>query len=282
MKEKTGKITSYQDLIFGYRHTDHRLHTYGKVKEDDKKYTLYKIIANARYKKTLLITTGFHGEEFNAPIALLHTFDKIVTYAKKRRVRLIVYPCVNPSGFDLRQRYNASDEQPNNDFMRYVMENGEELGVLEKDEHFVHYNIVDSPAKEVKLLKKDILKYLLIPPDGMIDLHQQEGSLENGEIYAYVFDRTPLYRRIMRKLGKIAPIAKNDLCTSNEDRREVFYRINEDGLIVLHDGTITDLFYQKGSKFVVTSETKTTMPLEKVAAINLIWIKELINLIASK
>lgn len=276
------KKISYEELILGYRHTDHRLHTYGKVKENNKTYRLYKIVANARYKKTLLITTGFHGEEFNGPISLLHIFNKAVAFAKKNRVRVIAYPCVNPSGFDLRQRYNASDEQPNNDFMRYLMENGDEIGVLEKDEHFVHYNIVDSPAKEVCLLKKDILKYLTHPPDAMIDIHQQKGSLENGEIYAYVFDRLPIYRRIMRKLAKIAPIAKNDLCTSNEDRREVFYRINEDGLIVLHDGTITDLFYREGSPYVVTSETKTTMPLDKVAEVNLIWIKELIKLIVKK
>lgn len=278
MKEKI----TYQELIFGYRHTDHRLHFYGNIKEGNKRYTLHKIVANARYKKTLLITTGFHGEEFNAPIALLHIFKKIVAYAKKMHVRLIIYPCINPSGFDLRQRYNASNEQSNNYFMHYILENGDEVGVLEKDERFVHYNIVDSPAKEVRLLKKDILKYLPNPPDAVIDIHQQHGSLENGEIYAYVFDRLPLYRRIMKKLGKIAPIAKNDLCTSNEDGREVFYRINEDGLIVLHDGTITDLFYQKGTQYAVTSETKTTMSLEKVAAVNLLWIKELIRLIAKK
>lgn len=276
------KDMTYQELIRGYRAKGYKLKYYGKVKESRRTYRLYKIVINPRYKKTLLITTGFHGEEFNGPISLLENFDEMVADAKTARLRVVVYLCINPSGFDLRQRYNASGENQNNDFMRYIIKGGRLVGILRKDEPFVATTLVSSPAKEVKLLQKDILKHVYPVPHGVLDIHQQKGNLKNGDIFAYILDRRPTYLRIMKKLEKIAKIARNDPTFTWEGRRKTFYRIDKDGFIFLHDGTITDMFYRFGSKFVVTSETNTTMPLEKVCQINLIWIKELIKLIVKK
>lgn len=274
------KATTYRELIQGFRDKGYKLQTYGAVKENRKNYRLYKTVINPQYRQTLLITSGFHGEEFNGPISLLTIFDEVVRFAKKMRVRLIVYPCVNPSGFDLHKRYNASDESQNNDFMRYEIEGGKWVGTLQPGEAFLSYKIVDSGAKEVRLLKRDVLKYDV--PRGALDIHQQEGDLKTGDFYAYIFDRKSTYRKIMQKLKKVAKVAKNDPAMNFEDGRKIYYRIDNEGFIVLHDGTLTDMFYRLGSKFVVTSETDTTMPLEKVCQINLIWIKELIKLIAKK
>lgn len=289
------KDMTYLELTRKYRAKGYRLKSYGKIKEACKQheshgkvrkshraYTLYKLIINPRHKKTSLITTGFHGEEFNGPISLLEIIDEAAAFAKKMRVRLVVYICINPSGFDLHQRYNASGEKQNNDFMRYVIKGGKLVGILKKSEPYMAINIVDSPAREVRLLKKDVLKYFSPVPRGVLDIHQQEGNLKNGDVFAYIFNRRPVYLRIMKKIAKIAKIAKNDPTFTWEGHRKVFYRIDEDGFIFLHDGTITDMFYRLGSKFVVTSETNTTMLLEKVCQINLIWIKELIKLITKK
>ena len=274
------KATTYRELIRGFRDKGYKLQTYGAVKENRKNYRLYKMVINPQYRQTLLITSGFHGEEFNGPISLLTIFDEVVRFAKKMRVRLIVYPCVNPSGFDLHKRYNASDESQNNDFMRYEIEGGKWVGTLQPGENFLTYKIVDSGAKEVRLLKRDVLKYDV--PRGALDIHQQEGGLKTGDFYAYIFDRRAVYRRIMNKLKKVAKVAKNDPAMNFEDGRKIYYRIDNEGFIVLHDGTLTDMLYRQGSKFVVTSETDTKMPLEKVCQINLIWIKELIKLIVKK
>ena len=167
--------------------------------------------------------------------------------------------------------------------MRYEIKGGRLVGTwLKKDGPFVSFKIVDSGAKEVRLLKKDVLQYTSPVPIGVLDIHQQKDNLETGDVYAYIFDQRSIYLKIMKKLEKIAKIAKNDPAMNFEDGRKVRYRIDKDGLIVLHDGTLTDMFYRLGSKFVVASETKTTMSLEKVCQINLIWIKELIKLIVKK
>lgn len=277
---KNKKKITYQKLMRGFKDKGYRLKNYGIVKEKRKKYRLYKIIINPQYRKTLLITSGFHGEEFNGPISLLAIFDEIVACAKKARVRIVVYPCVNPSGFDLHKRYNASNETQNNDFLRYEIKDGKQVGTLQPGENFTNWQIVDSGAKEVRLLKRDVLKIAL--PRGVLDIHQQQGNLNTGDLYAYIFDRRAAYLKVMKKLEKIAKIAKNDPAVNYEDGREVRYRIDNNGFIVLHDGTLTDMFYRLGSKFVVTSETNTALPLNKVCQINLIWIKEFIKLIAKK
>ncbi len=282
---KDEKSLTYEKLMRGFREKGYELESYGTVKEtvreNRKNYRLYKTVINPRFKKTLLITSGFHGEEFNGPISLLGFFDEVTAFAKEMRVRLVVYPCVNPSGFDLRKRYNASNERQNNDFMRYITKKEKLVGtLLKKDGPFNAFKIVDSPAKEVRLLKNDVLKYISPAPHGVLDIHQDH--LKAGDFYAYIFSKREIYLKIMNQLKEIAEVAKNVPAMNFEDGRKVYYRIDEDGFILLHDGTITDMFYRLGSEFVVTSETNTTLPLEKVCQINLIWIKELIKLIVKK
>ncbi|MEK7508317.1 MAG: succinylglutamate desuccinylase/aspartoacylase family protein [Patescibacteria group bacterium] len=288
------KSMTYLELIAGYRDKGYKLRSYGLVREKRikyrwrrnlKEYRLFKIVINPRYRKTLIITSGFHGEEFNGPISLLEIFDEIVRYARKKRVRLIVYPCVNPSGFDLHKRYNASSssKQYNNDFLRYKIRSGRWVGTLKPLKHgeiFFSIKIVDSRAKEVRLLKRDVLKYRV--PQGILDIHQQKGNLDTGDFYAYIFDKKRTYQKIMKKLKRIAKVAKNDPAMNFEDGRKVYYKIDSSGFIKLHDGTLTDMFYRLGSEFVITAETSTKLPLGKVCQINLIWAKELIKLISKK
>jgi len=278
---KNKKSLTYQELIRGFRDKGCELESYGTVKETVKgsvrHYRLYKTVINPQHQKNLLITSGFHGEEFNGPTSLLGIFDEMIAYANKMRVRLIIYPCINPSGFDLHKRYNASNEKFNNDFLRYEIEKDKWVGTLLKtSESFLGYKIVDSPAKEVRLLKQDVLKYPV--PHGVLDIHQDR--LKTGNFYAYILNRRPTYLKIMNKLEKITAIAKNVPAMNFEDGRKVYYKIDKDGFIMIHDGTITDMFYRLGSKFVVCAETNTTLPLEKVCQINLVWIQEMIKLIA--
>ncbi len=283
------KDMTYYDLLQGYVAKKYELEKYGQVKETvrDKVmyYPLYKTVINPEYEETLLITTGFHGEEFNGPISLLNIMDEAVDYAKEKQARLIVYPCVNPAGFDLHQRYNPSDElrYGNNDFWRYQIENGEWVGTLEPGQNFLDWKIVDSAAKEVRLLKRDILNYHSHVPRAVLDIHQDDNIEEGqGNFYAYIFDKREVYLKIMEKLAKITDVCKNIETATTEGDRKVSYRIDDDGFIFLHDGSITDMFYRLGSEFAVCAETNTDLPLDKVCEVNLTWIKGMIDLIAKK
>src|SRR6185436_1963931 len=102
-------------------------------------------------KKRVLITAGFHGEEPAGPLTLATHFGKIAAYAKKRRVGLTVFPCINPSGFELGTRYNASDEKPNNDFMRYRLDDGTTVGELYgRHPHFKSWHLYKRGPKETR------------------------------------------------------------------------------------------------------------------------------------
>ena len=287
-KRPAKRDMTYYDLLQGYVDKGYKLEKYGSVTEPirgkDRYYRLYKIVINPEHEKTLLTTTGFHGEEFNGPISLLRIFDEAVDFATKMQTRLIVYPCINPSGFDLHQRYNPSDDvgdYGNNDFLRHEIKNGEWVGTLKTGEAFVKYKIIDSAAKEVRLLKRDVLKYQNPVPQAVLDIHQDCMKKGQGNFYAYILNQSqrPVYLEIMKKLAKITDVAKNIDAENIEGDRKVSYRIDKDGFIFLHDGSINDMFYRLKSEFSICAETNTDLPLEKVSQINLIWIKELIKLI---
>lgn len=277
MEEK--KPMTYLELMAGFKEKGYKLKRYGTVWEKRTKYHLYKIVINPQYRRTLLVTSGFHGEEFNGPISLLTMFDDLVRYAKHKRVRLIVYPCVNPSGFDLHKRYNASNERQNNDFLRYEIKKGKWVSTMRSGETFLTCKVIDSRAKEVRFLKRNVLRYRV--PNAVLDIHQ-DNELEDSDFYTYIFDNTQLYQKIVNKIKKIAQVARNVPALNFENGRKIRYKINSRGFIFLHDGTLTDMFYRLGSEFVVTAETGTQVPLKLIARINLIWAKELIKLISKK
>lgn len=270
----------YDALIQSFKEKGFKLIKYGKVRELGRDYNLYKIIISSNSKKTLLITSGFHGEEFNASVSLLKIISEAIAYSTKKKVNLIIYPCINPSGFDLKQRYNASNETQNNDFMRYEIKREVWTDILRKGMKFLSYKFVDSKAKEVRLLKNDLSKMKRIPV-GVIDIHQDD-NLKRGDFYAYIFDKKDIYERIMQDIEKHAKRCRN-VKSLNYNMYGVRFNdsIGKDGFIILHDGTLGDMFYRLGSSFVVTAETNTKLKINKVSEINKIWIFSLIDL-ASK
>src|SRR5580698_9486524 len=96
--------------------------TYGSVFEDGRAFDLVGLRSPGA--RTVLITAGFHGDEKAGPLTLLEHAAEIVGYAAARGVGLLIYPCINPSGFEAHIRYNLSGERPNNDFLRYELSPG--------------------------------------------------------------------------------------------------------------------------------------------------------------
>ncbi len=284
----------YNELIRHFRRQGFALQSYGRVKEGGKNYPLYKIFIAAggrppllskegRGVVALLITSGFHGEEFNGPISLLKILPRLARRARDRGVNLLVYPCVNPSGFDARQRYNISGEEQNNDFLRYEVKKGVWAGTLKKGEKFLRYKLVASPAREARLLRADLRRAGLLgrqKPSAVLDIHQDD-DLERGDFYAYIFDQPEIYEKIMRRLDKFAGRARDVTALNFEGHRKVRYMIDKNGFIFLHDGTLTDMFYRLGVPFVAAVETNQRLPFAQVVKINRLWAEALLDLVAT-
>lgn len=249
------------------RGVDFQVHA--TVREDGRELPLLRLtLPGAR---ELVVTAGFHGEEPAGPLTLLEHLPEIVQAARARGVGLRIYPCINPSGFERGTRYNASGEKPNNDFLRYEVSPGTWKGELADGEAFLGHVIYPDSPKETRALCADLERHPA--PAAALDLHQ-DAALLGSLTYAYYFgDRAP-YARLMEEAGRHAEVARSVMVDEG-------IRSDEGGLIVFHDGSVTDYFWRRGVRWAAALETTTRTPMERCHAVNLGWVLGFIELAAA-
>ncbi len=241
---------------------------YGRVMEAGREYPLFRLtVPGSRW---LVITSGFHGEEPAGPLTLAESFAEIVAYARARDVGLRVYPCINPSGFEVGTRYNRSGEKPNNDFLRYEVAPGTWKGELARGESFLRWELYDGGPKETRAVRADIVRFPA--PAAALDIHQ-DNYLSVAATYAYTFGDAAAYRPLMEAAASHASVIRNQKVDEN-------HHTDGDGLIVSHDGSVTDYFTRQGVPYTAALETTTRTPLASSHAVNLIWIRGFIDLAA--
>jgi hypothetical protein len=230
---------------------------------------LYAEIAGAR---TLTITAGFHGDEVAGPLTLLEHLPEIAAHARAQDVGLRIYPCLNPSGFTDGTRYNRSREAPNNDLLRYELAPGRWSGELRDGQSFQRLELHRGGPKETRAILEDLERYPA--PDGALDLHQ-DPWLEGALSYAYVFGPRVAYLPLVAATDPIVTLAR-DVRVDDDDN----VHSDGDGLIVLHDGSVTDYFFRRGVPYTAALETTTQTPLDRSHEVNLLWIRGFIDLVA--
>ncbi len=248
---------------------------YGTVVEGGRAFELVGLrLPGAR---TVLITAGFHGDEKAGPLTLVEHTAEIVEYAAARGVGLLIYPCVNPSGFEAHTRYNISGERPNNDFLRYEIAPGVWRGELRDGEQFSRIvPAVDGLPKETAALARELDRAPL--PAASLDLHQ-DNFIHGSLFYAYVFGDLATYRPLMARAGSLVPVLRSSIVDSGyEPGSDV--RADAEGFIICPDGSITDKFHRAGVPYVAAIETTTETPAALSDEINLIWIRGFIDLCA--
>ncbi|MDX2021306.1 MAG: hypothetical protein SF187_13785 [Deltaproteobacteria bacterium] len=251
-----------------------RVETVDELQEGGRTFALLK--ASTPGERRLLVTAGFHGDEVAGPLTLLHHLPELVAYARERNVGLSVYPCINPSGFDIRTRYNVSGASPNNDFVRYRTQEGSGnqgadapwVDSLKPGQTFETWRPFAEGPNETRLMAKHLA--IEPTPQAMLDIHQ-DPWLARQACYAYVFGDRQAYRPLLATAHEVLPVA------TNEEVDDGLWSDHE-GLIELHDGSITDLFWRRGTPFVATLETSTMAPLPACHAVNMIWLRGFVNL----
>lgn len=245
-----------------------RISEYGSVREGGRKYPLMRL--DVPGDSTVLITAGFHGEEPAGPLTLARYFGVIAARALAKGVGLTVFPCINPSGFESGQRYNASGERPNNDFLRYDVARGKVTGELRPNEKFRRWRQFKGGPKETRALRAALAG--LPTPVAALDIHQDNYSRQQAT-YAYVFGDRGHYTPLARAASRHLKLAKRMAVDEN-------YRTDSSGLVWFHDGSITDYFLRREVPYCATLETTTCSPLAKCHAVNLQWIRGFIDLAA--
>jgi len=266
------------------------------LKYKNGKFKFVRIFPKKINKKDRIffISAGIHGNEVSGPITILKHLQRIYDYAKKSGLKLIIYPLLNPSGFEINYRYNIDRDKGvfgNNDFIRYELEGGRIVDDLrDKNEFKKWYWSSDKRfnirlPEEVKLahglLKKEPLKQVV----AALDLHQDYiTSTRVTATYAYAFGNLKKYAKIVDKLRKTIPVFENKLIGAgySVSNPEDYLRSDKNGIINRHDGSITDLLYRLGAKHSITVETTGRTPIEVACMVNLVWITGVMDLITKK
>lgn len=239
--------------------------------------------------KIIFISSGIHGDETAGPMSILKYANEMIDYAHSNNIKIIIYPLMNPSGFEFGLRYNIdnnSGEEGNNDFLRYELENGRLLGDIKKGIKFKKWHwssdVCISLPKETILIQKLLKKEMLENFTASIDLHQDKITRTfKVAAYHYSFGKLKIYRKIIMNINSLIDIYKNKKIDAGFSLNKSAMLSDNLGFIVRHDASISDLFFRLGVKHCVTVETTGVTPLNTACNVNLIWIRGIIDLISS-
>lgn len=238
--------------------------------------------------KVVLISAGMHGEEVAGPITLQKYLNWILDYIHARDLRVIIYPNMNPFGFERGVRYNPEGENGEagidpNDFIRYIREDGTITSDLKDRNRFrewqwsseVEFDVILPPETKLLhcLLKRDPLKQVV----AAIDLHQDFiTSNARPAAYQYLYEDSLVYAEVLQRIRQIVPLLSN----SHLDAGYLNGGLKSDayGSLVRYDGTLSDLMQRMGVRYTVTVETTGATPLNAACAVNLAWITGMTDL----
>jgi len=214
---------------------------YEKFEKIERQEPLYRLVVNPQAKIKFGIVAGIHGEEIAGPFSILEILRQPKKYFNKK-ICYRIYPVINPTGFDLKQRYDDDGKQLNTINKKIL-----------KSDNF----------KEVKFFFDDIKK---IDFDGFLSLHEE---IVNKEFYAFVYEKEAMdiYEKIMKINKKYVKIFKNKTIEK--------FKTDKIGLIKnIHDQSFEDyIFSHKHTSISLCTETPGQIPLEERIKINLRNIK---------
>ena len=262
---------------------------YGEVSWEGVAYPLLKLTSPAalEQEKIIVLTSGFHGNEIAGPLSLHEHLEKIAAYAASKDVGLVIFPCVNPTGYDFGTRYNMAGQAGNNDFLRYRKDDEFVDDLKSGTEHQGWYWASDPSLgitlpEETALLHSEMRKLPFERVLGLVDLHQ-DYFLSGPGTYTYVFGSGDAYVPIAEKVGKAIPVLRSQAINSGQPdcRPEDVPVSDSHGFIRRHDCTINDLFFRMGVPYCITVETTGAVKLSTAMKANLTWVKGIIGLVAS-
>ncbi len=192
----------------------------------------------------LIIMAGCHGEEPAPSLAIFKNYKLISEIAQKNNINLVIYPLVNPWGFNRNKRLNHKSLNCNNNW------------VHEEDEQI---------AEEVKIISKDIKKF---KPSIFASIHEDDETKK--EFYIFSFGDRKYEKTLIKIGGKYFPILQDGKYGDIEVKSGVVYDN--------HDGSAEDFMLHRGCIFSCCTETPSFQLLSKRIKCNTDIILKLIEL----
>ena len=258
---------------------------YGTVTHNRVTYPLVAVESHGdRY---LVVTSGIHGDETAGSLTLLTYLPLLLRVAKKLRVGLRVYPCVNPSGWERDERGTADGFSRNVNVVLQYDIHGVLYTELRPHQRATSFR-VSKPhmMPEMRILFEDLVEQR--PPaawtqTSLLDLHQ-DGEIVGPRFYAYVFGDRARYRPVLaatKRLRPRVPPARNmsisALAGSKIERTQTW--TDAHGLCEAHDGSLSDYLNWQGTPYNATLETTIDTPLPLAHAVHLTWLLSFMRLV---
>lgn len=213
---------------------------------------------------------------------------EILTCTRAAGLRLVLYPLVNPSGWDKDTDLNidgdGGDGGGANDYLRYRLSDGTWIWDLPNGHQYEGWLWSSDPLIGIKLPAETLVMHkLLIKEDWpnvkvALDIHQDNltPDLPAGA-YQYLFGDVSRYFGIIDEIRLITTILGGDFQFDRTNPNNV-RRWDENGCIVFHDGSISDLAYRKEVRDSLTVETTRATELQIAIEVYMIWIRGLCEL----
>lgn len=254
--------------------------------------------------RVVVIRGTIHGDEVAGALTVLNHLDELVDEVHGRGLKLVVYPLGNPSGFDRGIRYDADHHvgEGNNDFLRYVLDDGSVTGEIGVGGSFNRWMLADEPELGIDLPAETRLMLELVRRDpneqvvAAFDLHQDlvtEGLPPRA--YHYAFGDLSRYDAIVRRVAEVVPLLAdfdmaggfgeridedgNVVPRSAEELAQDAVRSDRHGFIVRHDGSFSDFYHRLGAEHSIATETSGATPIEDACRVNLIWVAGVLDLL---
>jgi hypothetical protein len=162
----------------------YKLEIIGYVTYDEKIYPMLELNHISKMnQKTVIITSGHHGEESFAINVLLKWLKEPILFPD---FNYYIFPCVNPFGYAHNYRNNGNRQETNN------------------DTHFVK----DSKVPELKILFEEFPR----TADLILDIHGDAGKNGKKEVYMYEHkseNLPPIAEKSLAENDNIIPYLKS-------------------------------------------------------------------------
>jgi hypothetical protein len=153
------QVRSYQRLLNEIINLNipYKIEIIGYVSYFEKIYPIIKLENISKMaQKTVIITSGHHGEEYYTINILLKWLKQPIQIPE---FNYHIFPCINPFGYSYNRRNNGNNQETNN------------------ETHFVK----DSKVPELKILFEEFPR----TADLVLDIHGDAGKNGKKEVYMY-------------------------------------------------------------------------------------------------
>ena len=164
-------------------HYSYEIITYEKFEKVGLSYPIYRLDLFPNREKSICLVSGVHGYEVAGPLTILKLL-KTHFFTQWQNTSISIFPILNPSSYDLKQRYD---------------DDGRDLNALYKA------TLVSKNYLEVQSFYQSVVNRKF---DLFLSLHE---DFDEQKFYAYVFDKTKntpslIYQALIEELKKTTEI----------------------------------------------------------------------------